>query len=115
MGRQLDAERLSPTPRKGHLIIEMLRIKYYRNALCVGCHLFEEFHSLGRHFIRQKCNAGEILTWPSQRVGNSRAHRAIANATDDGYAAFACLEQRLDNIAADGEQKVGFLRDKFGG
>ena len=93
----------------------MLGIKYHRNAPCVGCHFFEEFHPLGRHFIREKRDPGEILAWPSQRHGNSRAHRVIANATDDGYVAFACLEQRLDNITANGEQKVGLLRDKFGG
>ena len=58
------------------------------------------------------CPQGRLA---SKRQGNSRPHRVIANATDDGYAAFACLEQRLDNIAADGDQKVGLLRDKFGG
>ena len=28
-------------------------------------------------------------------------------------ATFTCLEQRLDNITANGEQKAGLLRDKF--
>ena len=113
VGRWLDAERFSSAPRKCHFVVEMLRIKYHRNTSCVGCHFFEEFHPLRRHFIREKRDPGEILAWPSQRHGNSRAHRAIANATDDGYAAFACIEQRLDSITANGEQKVGLLRDKF--
>src|ERR1700704_4501197 len=30
-------------------------------------------------------------------------------------ATFTCLEQRLDNITANGQQKVKLLRDKFGG
>ena len=92
----------------------MLRIKYHRNAPYVGCHFLEEFHSPGRHFIREIRDTGEILAWPSKRQGNSRTHRVIADATDDGYAPFTCLEQRLDNITADGDQKVGLLRDKFG-
>ena len=93
----------------------MLGIKYHRKAPCVGCHFFEKLHLLGRHFIREKRDHGEIRTWLAQRQGNSCAHRAIADATDDWYAAFACLEQRLDNITANGEQKIGLLGDKFGG
>jgi hypothetical protein len=49
-----------------------------------------------------------------KRYGNFRAHGAIATATDDRYAAFAGLEQRLDNIPANGEQEVRLLRNKFG-
>ena len=91
----------------------MLRIEYHRNTSCVGCHFFQEFHPLGRHFIREKRDPGEIPARPSQRHGDSRAHRVIANATDDGYDAFACLEQRFDNITANGDQKVGLLRNKL--
>ena len=80
-----------------------------------GCHFLQDLHPLRRHFIREKCDASEILAWSSQRHGNSRAHRAFANAADDGYAAFTCLEQWHDNMTANGEQKVGLLRDKFGG
>src|SRR6266436_8598107 len=71
-------------------------------------------HPLGCHFIREKRNPGEILTWPSKRHRHSRPHRTVADATNDGYAAFTCLEQRHDKIA-NGEQEVRFLRDKFGG
>ena len=93
----------------------MLGVKYHRNLFCVGRHFLEKFYPLGRHFIREKSNPGEILTWPSKRYGDPRPHRAIANATDNGYATFTCLEQWLDNITANGEQNVGPLRDKFGG
>jgi hypothetical protein len=113
VGCQLDAEGFNATPRKCHFVVEMLGIKYHRNAPCTGCHFLEDLHPLGCHFIREKCDAGEILAWPSQRHCKPRAQRAITNATDDGYAAFACLEQRPDNITANGEQKVGLLRDKF--
>jgi hypothetical protein len=83
--------------------------------LCWEPHFLEKFYPLRRHFIREKRDAGEVLTWSSKRHGNSRPHRAIANATDDGYVAFTCLEQWLDNITANGEQELGLLRDKFGG
>jgi hypothetical protein len=49
------------------------------------------------------------------RARETAIHRAVANATDDRYATCTCLEQRLDHVTANGEQKVGFLRDKFGG
>src|SRR6266403_135795 len=93
----------------------MQGIKYHRNAPRVRCHFLEQFYPLRRHFIRKKRDPGEVLTWSSKRHGKSRPHRAIANATDNGYATITCLEQWLDNITANGEQNVGPLRDKFGG
>src|ERR1700750_2232899 len=115
MCRHLDADRVSATPRKCHFIIEVLRIEYHRNASHAGCHFLEEFHPFGRHLISEKRNAGKILTWPSKRGGYSRPHWVVAYPADDGDVTFACLEQRLDHIAADGEQKGGLLRDKFNG
>src|SRR4051794_28430544 len=93
----------------------MQGIKYHSNAPCVRCHFLEQFYPLCRHFIRKKRDPGEVLTWSSKRHGNSRPHRAIANATDDRYATFTCLEQCFDNIPANGEQKIGLLRDKIDG
>ncbi len=93
----------------------MLRIEYHRNLPDVGCHLLEQFFPLRRHFIRKKRDPSEVLTWLSKRHGKSRPDRAIANATDEGYATFTCLKQWLDNITADSEQNVGPLRDEFGG
>jgi hypothetical protein len=93
----------------------MLRIEYHRNLPDVGRHFLEQFHPLRRHFIRKKRDPSEVLAWSSKRHGNSRPDRAITNATDDGYATFTCLKKWLDNITANSEQKVGPLRDKFGG
>jgi len=115
VGRQLDAERFRTAARKRYLVVEMLGVKYHRNPFCAGSHFLEKFYPLGRHFIREKRDDGEILTWPSKRHRNSRPHRTVANATDDGYAAFTCLEQRHDDMTANGEQELGLLRDKFGG
>ncbi len=115
MGRKLDAERFSAAPRKRHFIIEMQGIEYHANAPCVGRHFLEQLYPLAGHFIGEKGDAGEVHAWPGKRDGNSRPHRAIADATDDRYAAFTCLEQRLDNVTANGEQKGRLLRDKFGG
>src|SRR6478672_2230171 len=61
----------------------MLRIEYYRNALCGRRRFLEEFHPLGRHFIREERDPGEILAWPRERYGNFRTHGAIATTTDD--------------------------------
>src|SRR6266566_3158236 len=92
----------------------MVGVKYHRNPFYVGSHFLQKFYPLGCHFIREKRNPGEILTWPSKRHRHSRPHRTVADATNDGYAAFTCLEQRHDKIA-NSEQEVRFLRDKFGG
>jgi hypothetical protein len=113
MGCQIDTEGFSAAPRKCYFAIEMLGIKYYSNTPYAGCNFLEFLHPLGCHFIREKCDASEILVRPSQRHCKSGAHRAITNPTDDGYAAFACLEQRLDDITANGEQKIGLLRNKI--
>src|SRR5882762_3090380 len=103
------------SPRERHLVVEMLGIKYHRNTPCIGRHFPDEFYPLGGHFIREIRDPGKILAWPSKSHRNSCPHWAIADPTDNGYAAFTCLEQRLDNITTNGEQKVGILRDKFSG
>jgi hypothetical protein len=93
----------------------MLRIEYYRNALCGRRCFLEEFHPLGRHFIREERDPGEILAWPRKRYGDFCTHGAIATTTDDRDCAFASLEQWLDHISANGEQNIRLLRNKFGG
>src|SRR5258705_13535707 len=98
MGRQRDAERFSSATRERQLVVEMQGIEYHRNAFCVGHRFFEELYPLGGHFVRQVRYTGEILARPGERRGNSRPHRAVADAADDRYATLVRVEERLDDI-----------------
>src|SRR5690348_2107130 len=107
--RQVDTERFSSATRKRQLVVEMQGIEYHRHAFGIGYRFFEELYPLGRHFIRQVRKTGEILARPRERRGNSCPHRTVADAANDWDAARVCVEERLDDIAADSEQQVGLL------
>ena len=66
-----------------HFVVEMLRINITATRLELGATSLSNSIRLAAHFIREKRDPGEIRTWPGQRHGNSRAHWAIADATDD--------------------------------
>src|SRR3954468_16949565 len=91
----------------------MLGIPDDRNALCVGGHLLQQLHSLGCHFVRDECDAGKILAGPSEGPGEFRAYRIVTDTANDRDAAFARVEDRLHDVAANREQQIGPLRDQF--